>query len=99
IAVHPATIRSRIVRLLKINVLKCRSTDYNEERFGDPVCSMTTQKLRPIFSLTLLLLDALVLAVAFYLAYELRAQIDFPNPLLTHIPFIRYLGLLAVWIG
>ncbi len=60
---------------------------------------MTTQKLRPISSLTLLLLDALGLALAFYLAYELRARIDFPNPLLTHIPFVRYLGLLGVWIG
>lgn len=80
-------------------MLKSLAKNYNEERFGDPLCSMTTQKLRPISSFTLLLLDMLVMALAFYLAYELRARINFPGPLQTHIPFVRYLGLMAVWIG
>ena len=60
---------------------------------------MTTQKLRPLFSLTLLLADALVLALAFFLSYELRALIPFPNELVITIPFVRYLGLLAAWVG
>lgn len=60
---------------------------------------MTTQKLRPIFSFTLVLLDALILTLAFYLAYELRARIPFPNELVTTIPFSRYLGLLGVWVA
>lgn len=59
---------------------------------------MTTQKLRPIFSLSILLLDIAMLSLVFYLAYELRARIPFPGPLVTNIPFYRYLGLLAVWL-
>ncbi len=41
----------------------------------------------------------LVLVLAFYLAYELRGRIAFPNELAVLIPFVRYLGLLGAWIG
>ena len=59
---------------------------------------MTTQKLRTIYSLSLLCLDAFLIAVAFVLAYQLRVTIDWPEPLLTVFPLSSYAGLLALQI-
>jgi exopolysaccharide biosynthesis polyprenyl glycosylphosphotransferase len=60
---------------------------------------MTTQKLRTVYSLTLVLLDALMVAVAFVLAYELRTLIPWPGALANDIPLNRYIGLLAVQVS
>jgi exopolysaccharide biosynthesis polyprenyl glycosylphosphotransferase len=57
---------------------------------------MTTQKLRTIYSITLVLLDALLIGVAFVLAYQLRVNIDWPEPLATVWPISRYTGLLII---
>ena len=57
-----------------------------------------TQKLRTIYSVSLFLLDAFLIAVAFVLAYQLRLSVDLPEPLATVFPLSRYTGLLSVQI-
>lgn len=59
---------------------------------------MPTQKLRPIYSITLVTLDALMVVVAFILAYQLRATLPWPAPLADNTPLVRYSGLLVAQI-
>lgn len=59
---------------------------------------MPTQRLRPIYSITLVTLDALMVVVAFILAYQLRARIPWPAPLANEIPLVRYTGLIVAQI-
>lgn len=59
---------------------------------------MTTQKLRTIYSISLVILDAFLVAVAFVLAYQLRNTIDWPEPLPTVVPLSAYSGLLLVQV-
>jgi exopolysaccharide biosynthesis polyprenyl glycosylphosphotransferase len=59
---------------------------------------MSTQKLRPIYSITLVTLDALMVVVAFIIAYQLRARIPWPAPLANDIPIVRYTGLIVAQI-
>ncbi|MDX1614406.1 MAG: undecaprenyl-phosphate glucose phosphotransferase [Candidatus Promineifilaceae bacterium] len=59
---------------------------------------MSTQRVRSIYSITLVLLDALLVAVAFILAYQLRARIPWPAPLATETPIVRYFGLMAAQV-
>lgn len=59
---------------------------------------MPTQRLRPIYSITLVTLDALMVVVAFILAYQLRATIPWPAPLADDTPLIRYSGLIVAQI-
>lgn len=54
-----------------------------------------TQKIRTIYSISLVLLDALLITVAFVLAYQLRVSIDWPEPLAQVVPLTSYAGL---WI-
>jgi exopolysaccharide biosynthesis polyprenyl glycosylphosphotransferase len=59
---------------------------------------MSTQKIRSIYSFSLVLLDAAMVAVAFILAYQLRRVIPWPAPLASEVPFSRYAGLMAVQV-
>jgi exopolysaccharide biosynthesis polyprenyl glycosylphosphotransferase len=60
---------------------------------------MTTQKLRTLYSITLVIVDALMVMLAFMLAYRLRIIIPLPEPLVTEIPFVRYVGLMVVQVS
>lgn len=57
---------------------------------------MKTQKLRTIYSGTLMLLDILLLAVSFVLAYQLRVSLNWPEPLVNEVPLRQYTSLLLI---
>lgn len=57
---------------------------------------MNNQKIRSIYSLSLVALDAALIAVAFVLAYQLRVSIDWPEPLAKQVPLSNYMGLLLL---
>ncbi len=59
---------------------------------------MSSQRLRPIYSITLMILDAFMVVTAFVLAYKLRAIIPWPAPLANNIPLVRYMGLIMAQI-
>ncbi len=59
---------------------------------------MKTQKLRTIYSVSLVLLDALLVVIAFILAYQLRINIPWPEELPNQIPLRNYTGLLIVYV-
>jgi exopolysaccharide biosynthesis polyprenyl glycosylphosphotransferase len=59
---------------------------------------MSSVRIRPIFSLTLLILDAMMVVLAFLLAYRLRALIPWPSELANEIPITRYAGLMLAQI-
>jgi FlaA1/EpsC-like NDP-sugar epimerase len=59
---------------------------------------MSTQRIRTIYTISLVILDAFLIAVAFVLAYRLRIVIDWPEPLATTVPLSAYSGLLMVQI-
>ncbi|MFZ0547957.1 MAG: undecaprenyl-phosphate glucose phosphotransferase [Candidatus Promineifilaceae bacterium] len=60
---------------------------------------MNTQKLRTLYSITLFLLDALMVSIAFLFAYRLRTLLPWPGPLESEIPLTRYLGLMLVQVS
>ncbi len=57
---------------------------------------MTNQKIRTIYSITLVFLDAFLIAVAFVIAYKLRVTIEWPDPLNDVLSLSRYLSLLVI---
>jgi len=59
---------------------------------------MTTQKVRTIYTVSLVILDAVLTAVAFVLAYQLRVAIEWPEPLANLVPFSSYAGLMIVQV-
>jgi Undecaprenyl-phosphate glucose phosphotransferase len=59
---------------------------------------MTTQQIRSLFTYSLVVLDALLIALAFFLAYQLRVNIDWPEALANQVPLSNYLGLLALQV-
>lgn len=59
---------------------------------------MNTQKIRTIYSLTLVLLDAVLIGVSFLLAYQLRINFDWPEPLATVVPLEQYSSLMLLLI-
>jgi len=59
---------------------------------------MRTQRLRAIYSFTLVILDAIMASAAFVMAYQLRVWIDFPAPLVQVSPLRSYAGLMAVQV-
>jgi exopolysaccharide biosynthesis polyprenyl glycosylphosphotransferase len=59
---------------------------------------MSTQKLRTFYSISLVLLDGLLVAVAFILAYKLRTVIPWPAELVNEVPISDYYGLMAALI-
>lgn len=54
---------------------------------------MTTQRVRTLFAVWLMMLDVLMIALAFVLAYQLRVSIDWPEPLANQVPLADYLSL------
>ncbi len=59
---------------------------------------MSTQRIRTIYTISLVILDACLVAIAFVLAYQLRATIDWPEPLVVNVPLTAYTGLLVVQV-
>lgn len=59
---------------------------------------MSTQRIRTIYTVSLAFLDALLVAVSFVLAYQMRAMIDWPEPLAVNVPLTAYTGLLVVQV-
>lgn len=59
---------------------------------------MTTQKLRNLYAFSLVFLDALMVGMAFTLAYILRSTIPWPNELVDGAQFSRYWGLMPLQI-
>ncbi|MCL4263262.1 MAG: undecaprenyl-phosphate glucose phosphotransferase [Anaerolineae bacterium] len=60
---------------------------------------MTTQKLRNIYSITLFLLDILMVTAAFVLAYQLRVSFAWPDTLTHFYPLTSYAGLLLLEVS
>jgi len=59
---------------------------------------MPSQRVRPIYSISLVILDALMIMVAFMVAYQLRVIIPWPAALADETPLVRYSGLIAAQI-
>ena len=59
---------------------------------------MNTQRIRTIYTITLVILDALLISVAFVLAYQLRTNIPWPDELTYQLPLSSYAGLLVIQI-
>lgn len=59
---------------------------------------MTTQKLRNIYSFSLFLLDIILIAAAFALAYQIRVSVQWPDPLNFVYPLSSYAGLMLLQI-
>ena len=57
---------------------------------------MKTQKVRNIYVITLLILDSVLIASAFVIAYLLRALIPWPAEVENLLPLGRYFGLLII---
>jgi len=59
---------------------------------------MKKQQVRTINTLSLVILDALMIVLAFLLAYWLRMHIDWPEELVNVYPLSSYLGLLVLQV-
>lgn len=59
---------------------------------------MPSQRIRPIYSISLVLLDIVMIVAAFIIAYLLRAIIPWPAALASTIPITNYSGLLMAQI-
>src|SRR5690606_7980420 len=59
---------------------------------------MKTQRIRNIYAISLMILDALLVAVAFVLAHRLRLLLPFPAEAVNLLPFREYTALMVVHI-
>jgi FlaA1/EpsC-like NDP-sugar epimerase len=59
---------------------------------------MRTQRVRTIYTFSLVILDALMIALAFVLAYWLRSRVAWPEELVNYYPLQSYAGLLTLQI-
>ena len=59
---------------------------------------MNNQKIRTIYTFSLLLLDAAMIVLAFIVAYWLRTNLAWPEELNTIYPITVYLGFLTLQI-
>ncbi len=59
---------------------------------------MPSQRIRPIYSISLVLLDIIMIVAAFFVAYRLRALIPWPAELASTIPITDYTGLILAQI-
>ena len=57
---------------------------------------MTTQRIRTLYTVSLVILDSLLIAIAFGLAYWLRISIAWPDPLTNQVPLVNYAGLFVI---
>lgn len=56
---------------------------------------MTTQKIRTIYTLSLVALDTVLISVGFILAYQLRTSLAWPDELVAIYPLTTYSG---IWV-
>ncbi len=59
---------------------------------------MTTQKIRTIYTLSLVLLDILLITVGFVLAYQLRTHTTWPDELVAIYPITTYSGIAVLQV-
>ncbi|GAB4150341.1 MAG: undecaprenyl-phosphate glucose phosphotransferase [Candidatus Promineifilaceae bacterium] len=59
---------------------------------------MIAQRVRVIYAASLLLLDTVLAALAFILAYQLRSWIPWPAELVNAVPLARYIPVLIVHV-
>lgn len=59
---------------------------------------MSTQRIRTIYSLSLVVLDASMIGLGFLLAYQLRVTIPWPEELVNQVPLSNYLGLMILQV-
>ncbi len=57
---------------------------------------MSTQRIRTLYTVTLVALDLLLIGAAFVLAYRLRITIAWPEPLANQVPLANYTGLFVI---
>ena len=57
---------------------------------------MSTQRIRTLYTVSLVLLDSLLIGAAFVLAYQLRISIAWPEPLANQVPLASYAGLFVI---
>jgi len=54
---------------------------------------MSTQRVRTLFSFALMIIDFLMIGIAFVLAYQLRVSIEWPEPLANRLPLMDYMPM------
>ena len=59
---------------------------------------MKTQQVRTIYTFSLVILDSLMIVLAFLLAYWVRTNIAWPEELVTVYPLSNYLGLMVLQV-
>jgi Undecaprenyl-phosphate glucose phosphotransferase len=59
----------------------------------------SSQKVHNAYTITLVILDALMVFFAFGLAYIIRAEVPWPGPLINQKPITDYAGLMAIQIA
>ena len=57
---------------------------------------MSTQRIRTLYTVSLVILDSLLIGIAFVLAYRLRVTIAWPDPLTNQVPLANYAGLFVI---
>lgn len=57
---------------------------------------MSTQRIRTLYTVSLVILDSLLIGIAFVLAYRLRVSIAWPDPLTNQVPLANYAGLFVI---
>lgn len=60
---------------------------------------MNNQKIRTTYTISLVILDAILISVAFILAYQLRVTIPWPDELVDPTPITGYMGLISVQVA
>ena len=60
---------------------------------------MNNQRIRTIYTVSLVVLDALLICAAFIVAYRLRLSIPWPDELLSPSPISSYAGLILVQVA
>ncbi|MGD2078746.1 MAG: hypothetical protein PVH18_10205, partial [Chloroflexota bacterium] len=59
---------------------------------------MPSERIRPIYSISLVLLDIVMIIAAFFVAYRLRVMIPWPAELVSSNQITDYTGLLLAQI-
>ncbi|HEY1408224.1 MAG TPA: undecaprenyl-phosphate glucose phosphotransferase [Promineifilum sp.] len=57
---------------------------------------MSTQRIRTLYTIWQVILDFLLIALAFALAYQLRVSFSWPDPLANQVPLAEYMGLFLI---
>ena len=59
---------------------------------------MTTQKIRTIYTISLVILDAVLVSAAFVLAYLIRQAVPWPDELVLIVPLTEYAGIWVIQV-